>query len=164
MRVKTERQNGNKRKAQPQQANACFFTLGYQKKTARSLLHALRINGVQVLIDVRQNPVSRKPGFSKRALETGLSKAGIEYLHIPTLGTPPFIRNYFSRTGNIEHTLERYGAYISSRVYRLEYLLNVVTSRTYCLLCLESDPKSCHRSVLAEKLEKLTKCQVIHLQ
>jgi uncharacterized protein (DUF488 family) len=145
------------------QDNSHFFTLGYQKLSERSLLNILRANGIQVLIDVRRNAVSRKPGFSKQALETALTKAGIEYVHLPTLGTPPTIRDYYCRVGNVELALERYGQYLASRKDRLKLLMNVVASRTYCLLCLESDPASCHRSVLAEELEKLTKCRAIHL-
>ncbi len=145
------------------QENSRFFTLGYQKLSARSLLRILKTNGVQILIDVRRNAVSRKPGFSKQALETTVAKAGIEYVHLPSLGTPPAIRDYYCRVGNVEVALERYGQYIRSRRNHLKLLAHMVASRTYCLFCLESDPGSCHRSVLADELEKLTKCRAIHL-
>jgi uncharacterized protein (DUF488 family) len=144
--------------------NSHFFTLGYQKLTPESLLRILRRNRIQILIDVRQNPISRKRGFSKTGLEAALRDAGIHYLHFPSLGTPPSIRGYYCRTGNIELALERYGTYLNSRQDRLKSLMDVVTSRTYCLLCLEADAESCHRSVLAEKLERLTRCKAIHLQ
>ena len=147
-----------------QQPSSHFFTLGYQNLSARSLLEILRSNRVQILIDVRRNALSRKPGFSRQALETTLTKAGIEYVHLPNLGTPPSIRNYYCRVGNVELALEQYGQYISSRKNELKLLMDMVTSRTYCLLCLESDPRRCHRSVLAGELEKLTKCRATHLQ
>ena len=81
----------NERRMRP--AAATLFTIGYQAHSVESLIECLKVHGVEVLMDVRQNPSSRKPGFSKRRLQDAISQAGIEYRHNPDLGTPPKIRN-----------------------------------------------------------------------
>ena len=141
-----------------------FFTLGYQSHTVRTLLGLLSTNGVDVLVDVRENPVSRKRGFSKIRLAESTAQLGIEYFHFPCLGTPHRIRKLYSRTGNIESALQLYEEYLRSREKCLRSLLERVTSKYFCLLCLESDYTSCHRSIIALKLAEMTGCQPIHLR
>jgi len=141
-----------------------FFTLGYQSHTVKSFLRILSANRVRVLVDVRQNPVSRKPGFSKRRLEKSVHARGLEYVHLPCLGTPSRIRKVYARTGNIQGALQQYEQHLRSNKQCLEYLLRRVTSRQFCLLCLETDHNSCHRSVIAQQLTEMTGCQPIHLK
>jgi uncharacterized protein (DUF488 family) len=140
-----------------------FFTMGYQSHTVPTLLRTLRKHEVLVLVDVRQNPVSRKPGFSKRRLEKTVCASGIEYIHLPSLGTPKQIRSIYTRTGNIQKALQQYELYLRSKSKCLRALLDRVTLRHFCLLCLESDYNSCHRSIIAAKLSEMTGCQPIHL-
>ena len=45
--------------------------------------------GVATLIDVRDRPISRRPGFSKRQLAAAIEEAGMRYVHLQALGTPP---------------------------------------------------------------------------
>ena len=52
------------------------------------LFASLKANRVKLLIDVRDVPISRKPGFSKTSLAQGLADAGIGYLHLKGLGDP----------------------------------------------------------------------------
>jgi len=58
-----------------------FFTIGYQAHSVPSMLRVLHANKVALLIDVRQNPVSRKTGFSGPRLQVELQQLGIEYAH-----------------------------------------------------------------------------------
>jgi uncharacterized protein (DUF488 family) len=141
-----------------------FFTLGYQSHTFRTLLTLLLRNHVSVLVDVRQNPMSRKAGFSKEGLEQGLTSHGIEYIHYPCLGTPPKIRKEYILTGDIQRTLSRYEKHLQARTDCLKSLLKRTQAREFCLLCLESDYTSCHRSVIATKLAEMTGCQPIQLK
>jgi len=148
----------------PRSRTTSFFTLGYQSHTQSSLLTLLTANQVAVLVDVRQNPISRKKGFSKNSLEKNAARMGITYLHFPCLGTPPQIRSFYGRTGNVKQTLKKYEIYLSSRTKCLESLVQTVTSKQFCLLCLESDYTFCHRSVIAQRLTEMTGCPPIHLK
>jgi uncharacterized protein (DUF488 family) len=56
---------------------ATLFTVGYEGSNPSDLFASLQDNGVTLLIDVRDVPISRKPGFSKTSLSLGLDVAGI---------------------------------------------------------------------------------------
>jgi uncharacterized protein (DUF488 family) len=67
---------------------ATLFTVGYEGSKPSDLFASLQDNGITLLIDVREVPISRKPGFSKTSLSLGLDVAGIRYLHLKGLGDP----------------------------------------------------------------------------
>ena len=66
-----------------------IFTIGYEGATQPELIAALTGGRRRAVIDVRAVPLSRKPGFSKNVLAAGLREAGIDYVHLKALGTPP---------------------------------------------------------------------------
>src|ERR1700722_1454548 len=68
---------------------AVLHTIGYEKARLVEVIAALQQAGVATLIDVRDRPQSRRPGFSKRQLAAGLEEAGISYVGLKALGTPP---------------------------------------------------------------------------
>jgi hypothetical protein len=140
-----------------------IFTIGYQRHSIESLVRSLSENGVEVLMDVRQNPSSRKPGFSKIRLGDAIGKAGITYLHRPDLGTPPVIRTIYRQSRSISEALAEYERHISANIDAIQALADVAKTRTVCLLCLETDHDMCHRGVIARKLCEMTKWKAIHL-
>jgi uncharacterized protein (DUF488 family) len=142
---------------------SAFFTIGYQQHSVESLVRSLSENGIQVLMDVRQNPCSRKPGFSKIPLGDAIREAGITYLHRPDLGTPPSIRTIYKRSGSISEALAEYERHISANISAIQALANIAKTKSVCLLCLEKDHGMCHRGVIARKLCEMTKWQAIHL-
>src|SRR3712207_4594344 len=77
-----------------------LFTIGYEGATIDAFLDTLEEAGVKTLVDVRAVPLSRKPGFSKRALAAALAERGIGYRHLQRLGTPAEGRNA-ARKGDV---------------------------------------------------------------
>lgn len=140
-----------------------FFTVGYQSHSVQSILKVLNENKVKLLVDVRQNPVSRKAGFSGSKLQEELGQLGIEYAHYPCLGTPPRIRTQYQRSGNALAALRAYAAYLGTKGCCLQSLIDFASKKRFCLLCLEKDHNLCHRGVIADKLSEMTQCQPIHL-
>jgi uncharacterized protein (DUF488 family) len=65
-----------------------LYTIGYEKARLADVVAALSSAGVATLIDVRDRPISRRPGFSKRQLAAA-EEAGIRYVGLRALGTPP---------------------------------------------------------------------------
>ena len=151
----------NERRTMP--TTATVFTIGYQSHSLESLVECLKLHGVEILMDVRQNPFSWKAGFSKRRLQDAVSKAGIEYVHNPDLGTPPRIRNMYRGTGDVSEALAEYERHLTSDTKPIRSLARIAESNRVCLLCLESDHRMCHRGVIAQKLCEMTKWQPIHL-
>jgi uncharacterized protein (DUF488 family) len=129
-----------------------IVSVGYEGRTIDGLIDALIDAEVAVLVDVRENAISRKRGLSKRALGERLESHGISYVHEPTLGNPRDNREGFreQHPDNIaafEAHLRREG---SPALDRVDALLR---DRTVGLLCFEADPCSCHRSIVAKHLQ-----------
>ena len=70
-----------------------IYTVGYEGLTLEEFLQRLQRAWVQIVVDVRDVALSRKRGFSKTALAAALRDAGMEYLHIRSLGCPKPIRD-----------------------------------------------------------------------
>jgi uncharacterized protein (DUF488 family) len=66
-----------------------LFSIGYEKARLADVVATLKAAGVETLIDVRDRPISRRPGFSKNQLTAALAEAGIRYVGLRALGTPP---------------------------------------------------------------------------
>jgi uncharacterized protein (DUF488 family) len=126
-----------------------LFTIGYEGSTQDQFVAALQSAGVERVIDVRAVPLSRKPGFSKTALAAALRAAGIDYVHLKALGTPPEGREA-ARKGN-RAGLERVYAgqlELPEALGQAAEMLELAREKPSALLCFERDPGMCHRSLL----------------
>jgi uncharacterized protein (DUF488 family) len=128
-----------------------IFTIGYEGATQAELIDRLRAAGVTLLADVRAVPLSRRPGFSKNILAAGLREAGIDYVGLKALGTPPD-----GRTAARRHdmaTLRRvYDGQLAlpEAMAQAAMLADMASERPTALLCFEREPACCHRSLLVE--------------
>jgi uncharacterized protein (DUF488 family) len=128
-----------------------IFTIGYEGATQSEVIAALRQAGVERVIDVRAVPLSRKPGFSKNVLAAGLREAGIDYVHLRALGTPPAGReaarkkkwDVFSRIYAEQLETPEAGA-------EAAHMVALAEEKPSALLCFERDPAHCHRTPLRE--------------
>ncbi len=132
--------------------SATLYTIGYEGRTPEELLAILSEHGVNRVADVRQMPLSRKPGFSKSALAEFLTSHGIEYVGFPQLGTPPAIRNQYKKNGDFARLRRDYLAYLGTQGPEIAALRELAAHGGCALLCFERDPSKCHRSILAEVL------------
>jgi uncharacterized protein (DUF488 family) len=127
------------------------FTIGYEGRAVEDVVHGLVVEGVEVLVDVRQRAMSRKRGFGKHGLAAALGAAGIEYVHEPALGNPKENRAPF-HAGDPQ-AKERYDLQVNTvGGDSLRRLIELVSRRVVVLLCYERDPSICHRSVVAAAL------------
>jgi len=130
-----------------------LWTIGYEKAAWPDVLAALRTAGVAQVIDVRQLPLSRRAGFSKRQLAAGLAEAGISYAHLRALGTPAE-----GREANKRRQWPRFWHIVDESLATLEAGLalrqaaSLARSAPSCLLCYEADPCTCHRRRVGELL------------
>lgn len=129
-----------------------LWSIGYERfPTPQELRDALVHAGIERVIDVRDLPQSRRPGFSRRALEDVLTAAGIVYEHRRELGNPGPIREIF-RSGDLQGGREAYRAHLVERAWALEGLADALSERPTAMLCLEEDESLCHRSIIGEEL------------
>jgi uncharacterized protein (DUF488 family) len=126
-----------------------IFTIGYEGATQAEFISALQIAGVQRVIDVRAVPLSRKPGFSKNVLAAGLREAGIDYVHLKALGTPPEGREA-ARKGRHDVLEQVYAGQLETpeAMVAAAQMLDLAAGKPSALLCFERDPGGCHRSLL----------------
>ena len=126
-----------------------IFTIGYEGTTMDEFIAALTRAGVKRVIDVRALPLSRRPGFSKTPLRGALAEAGIDYVHLRALGTPPEGRTAAKRGDRV--TLERvYEGQLElpEAIVAAEEMKRLAAERPSALLCYERDPGDCHRTLL----------------
>jgi len=137
---------------------ATLRTIGYEGVTLAAFLAALREAGVTTLVDVRDAPVSRKKGFSKRDLAAALQEAGIAYVHLRWLGNPKPGREA-GRAGDIETYHRHYFARLATPEAQaaLAEAARLADAGGACLMCFERDPAHCHRTLVAKALgERMT--------
>lgn len=128
-------------------------TIGYEAATQGAVIAALQAAGVEVLIDVRAVPSSRRAGFSKRLLAASLGEAGIDYVHLKALGTPKPGRQA-ARAGRHAEMVSIYEAHLAEpqAQFELAEALDIARQRPSALLCYEADAAHCHRRIVAEQL------------
>ena len=130
-----------------------LWTIGYEQATQDAVLGALREAGVEVLADVRQLPLSRRPGFSKSALRAGAEGVGMAYRHYRALGTPPDGRAAAKR-GNDAELARIYAGQLElpEAMAAAAELRELAQGHRVALLCYERAPEHCHRRLLAEAM------------
>jgi len=126
-----------------------IFTIGYEGATQAEFIAALQAAGVERVIDVRAVPLSRKPGFSKNVLASGLREASIDYVHLKALGTPPEGREA-ARKGDHAKLEAVYAGQLElpEAIAESARMVELAREKPSALLCFERDPACCHRTLL----------------
>jgi uncharacterized protein (DUF488 family) len=142
-----------------------LFTIGYEKRPIEELVELLAEARVDVILDVRDKPVSRKPGFSKRGLAAALAKANIGYVHAGFAGNPKSLRDSAASPAEALRSYERHLDRNPAVLAELSDLIAKLhgEGKRACLLCLERDPAECHRGILARRWKGNTARKVVSL-
>ena len=135
-----------------QPAVPMVFSIGYEGKTLDAFIALLKAALVERLIDVRDAPFSRKPGFSKAPLEQALRAANIEYIGIPKLGTDKASRDRYSSDADMAGLLQEYRRKLERNVEHYERAKRLARERPSAIMCYEADSKNCHRQVIEERM------------
>ena len=140
------------------------YTLGYEKESVESFFEKLLQEGIQCVVDVRNNPISRKFGFSRRALENFSNKMAMKYYHFPDLGVPTCMRASLETEGNYEHIFQRYETEILSKSTEKRREINrICENNRAVLVCYEKNEVLCHRHRLAMAIARDTELPIRHL-
>ena len=131
---------------------AVLFTIGYEGSDVESFISRLEQSRIRRVVDVREIPLSRKPGFSKNSLREKLEEEGIEYVHIQQLGSPKAIRNKLKEDEDYASFFGSFSTYLDEQQMAIDEAYRHVREATCCLMCFERMPSKCHRSIVAEKI------------
>jgi Protein of unknown function, DUF488 len=129
--------------------NTALYTFGYEGLNIETFIERLRQARVQLIVDVRELPLSRKKGFSKTALRTALAAADIDYQHRPALGCPKPVRDRYKADGDWQAYTRSFLAYLSTQTLEIDALSRAAQARQACLVCFEADHGFCHRTYVA---------------
>lgn len=132
-----------------------IYTIGYEGAEIVPFLKTLQTCGIERVIDIREVPVSRKPGFSKGSLGAALEAQGISYVHLKALGDPKPGRDAMRR-GDYPAFVEIYNAHLALEAgqHALREAVEMACKESSVLLCFERTPKECHRTIVANEMLK----------
>ena len=152
----------SRKKAQKAQT---VFTVGHSTRSGEEFVEILKAHEVEVLVDVRSFPGSRRyPQFNRDALRESLPDAGIEYRHEPRLGGRRAPRKDSHNSAWRNPQFRGYADYMESEEFKngVEDLLELAREARVAVMCAEAVWWRCHRSLLADHL-KATGHTVIHI-
>lgn len=142
-----------------------IWTIGHSTHAIEDFTELLKHNQIELLVDVRHFPGSRRlPHFGKAALEAALSATGIRYEHLVELGgrraPRPDSRNLVWRNTSFRG----YADYMETEPFRkgIERLLEVAGRHRTAIMCSEAVWWRCHRSMIADYLKAMG-VQVLHI-
>ncbi|MBR23306.1 MAG: hypothetical protein CMF57_12865 [Leifsonia sp.] len=131
--------------------------MGYEGLSIEEFCSHVSTEGVSVVVDVRLNALSRKPGFSKNGLRAALAEAGVDYLHFPVLGNPRDNRDGFALPGSRagDAARNRYRASISTAdaMSAIAEITALASARVVGVMCFEKEQHECHRELVIERVE-----------
>jgi len=145
-------------------APSAVYTVGYQQRTVDAFLAGLMSDGIEAIIDVRSNPVSRNYGFAGRTLAALAEKVNLEYHHLPELGIPSNERKGLTSAAKYKTLFENYcETILPVQTIAVEKIVELVKDKPSALLCYEADPEYCHRRPLADVVAEKSGLAVIDL-
>lgn len=154
-------------KSRPGNNNTCLYTIGYEGLSIEEYLNKLIREDVKLLVDVRNNPVSMKFGFSKTTLKRFCESLGIEYIHIPEVGIKSDFRKNLSDQSSYDELFVKYNdEIITTTTDKQIYILNLLKKhKRIALTCFEAQICQCHRTHLAAAIGRLKewKYEIVHL-
>jgi hypothetical protein len=141
--------------ARPPLTGNGLLTIGYEGRNLEEYLNLLIRDGVNVLCDVRRNPLSRKYGFAKNTLGNACQNVGIRYEHLPELGIPSQERRGLETQADYKALFASYCR--DSLPMQTEALAKIQDwidrGERVALTCYEKLPEQCHRHCVAEAVQ-----------
>lgn len=143
--------------SKPNFTETVLFTIGYEGISLEEYLTRLLKNNVNVLVDVRNNPLSMKYGFSKNQLKNFCGSLGIKYVHVPEVGIQSEQRQELNSQADYDKLFEIYRKQNLTKTIDVQtQILNLLKENNrIALTCFEANICQCHRKHLAEAIEKL---------
>lgn len=132
-----------------------ILTVGHSTRSLDEFLTLLKSHKVELLIDVRTVPRSRRnPQFNRETLPGALESAGVSYLHVPGLGGLRHPKKDSPNTGWRNDSFRGFADYMGTEDFgtNIEGLVGLAREKRVALMCAEALPWRCHRSLIADAL------------
>ena len=132
------------------------WTVGHSTRSGEEFAQILKAHGIEVLVDVRSFPGSRRyPQFNGAALAESLKQVGIEYKHEPRLGGRRTPRKDSHNTAWKNASFRAYADHMETEEFRkgVEDLLEVAANARTAVMCAEALWWRCHRRLISDYLK-----------
>jgi uncharacterized protein (DUF488 family) len=130
-----------------------LYTIGHSTRSLAEFISVLQSHGITLLVDVRTVPRSRtNPQFNRETLPAALAEAGIAYEHRADLGGLRKARADSPNTGWRNLSFRGYADYMQTPQFAaaLQGLIVTAAQHRTAVMCAESVPWRCHRSLIAD--------------
>ncbi len=132
-----------------------LWTIGHSTRPIDELLALLQAHRIARLVDVRTIPRSRhNPQFNTDVLKASVERAGRAYRHAPALGGLRKSRSDSINRGWKNLSFRGYADYMQADEFgrALEELMADAAAVRTAVMCAETVPWRCHRSLIADAL------------
>ncbi|MEE8320543.1 MAG: DUF488 domain-containing protein [Gammaproteobacteria bacterium] len=140
-----------------------LFTIGYEGIRLEDFLTTLDKANIDVLLDIREFPISRRKGFSKNALCEALAEVDIDYRHEKQLGSPKKIRHKLRADRNYQAFFKAFDRHLQKQNALLLELTEELSGNV-ALMCYEKDHTLCHRLSVVDALAEMLDITPKHLE
>ncbi len=135
--------------------NMQIFTVGHGTRSIEELIELLKTYKVERIVDVRTIPRSRyNPQFNKDILTKSLKKVHIGYIHIKGLGGLRHAKKDSVNMAWRNASFRGFADYMQTEDFKknIERLIKIAKQKKIVIMCAESVPWRCHRSLIADAL------------
>lgn len=142
-----------------------IWTVGHSTRSGEEFVQILLEHGIEVLVDVRTFPSSRRyPQFNRDALAESLALVNIRYKHEPRLGGRRKPRRDSHNSAWRNEQFRGYADHMETEDFKngVRELLEVASRARVAVMCAEAVWWRCHRSLIADYL-KAEGYEVIHI-
>ncbi len=142
-----------------------IWTVGHSTRSAEEFNQILLAHEVEVLVDVRTFPASRRyPWFNRDALSVSLSETRIKYKHEPRLGGRRKARPDSHNSAWRNEQFRGYADHMETEEFKdgVRQLLELAAIKRVAIMCAEAVWWRCHRSLISDYL-KAEGHEVIHI-
>ena len=115
-----------------------IWTIGHSTRTIEEFVGLLRHYQIEILVDVRHFPGSRRlPHFNKDALHDALAAVGIRYEHLVELGGRRPVRSDSRNVAWRNTSFRGYADYMETQAFHdgIEHLLEIARAGRTAIMC-----------------------------
>jgi uncharacterized protein (DUF488 family) len=156
-RILTKEQLDKVNSFRPTLTKTMLFTIGYEGISLEAYLNKLIKHDIKVLVDVRNNPLSQKFGFSKSQLISYCKGLDIDYMHFADVGIQAEYRQQLKEQSDYDNLFSNYKEKtLPKAISTQEKILALLKEKKrIALTCFEANICQCHRKHLAEAITQL---------
>ncbi len=157
-----------------------IYTIGVYNSTEDSFFEKLTQNNIELFCDIRQRRGVRGSQYkyvNSNYLQAKLEELGIKYLYKKDLAPTNEIRQKQKDADKLNNETKKQRQKLGD-VFAFEYQKQILNKynmselisefnklgiSNVVLFCVEEFAEACHRSLVANKIAKLTNCEIINL-